>query len=458
MKQRLILVLISSLLVFIAFFTVMVGVDSPEQAITTPKQSGEGVAIEKAFRKAVGTNGIQLQYPTEGDYKSAFVTKNLDDDEEEEALVFYSNDTADTNVHIRVLDKQDGKWTSISDIKGYGNKIDSISFDDLNGDSIPELVTSWSLYDSNSSRILTVQSSTASSKEPLTTIANQSYSYMGLADMDNDGVDEILVIWNETKDKLQKTYASLLKMENETITQLGDNAKLDANAAVYSSFKVQHTGNQPVAFIDAMKADNSMITEVLSYNRSSGRLEAPFTANPSITNTKTLRTPAIPSMDIDGDGVIEIPVPYGNAIQDSSVPQTVVGTGTETPENDEERLFLTSWYNVTSPFTGAMSEKSYAFVNADYKRMIKVTNGYRQNLMAYRNKKNGRVTVYSSSGGITRGRPLFTVTFTRNMKGEETYTYKKQLGDVIAYGTLTEEGKNAGFTNEKIAQLLTYYR
>ena len=56
--------------------------------MSPPKLTEEQNMIYAALEDSVGKN-IRLKYPKTGDYKSAFVMQNIDDEPGEEAIVFY---------------------------------------------------------------------------------------------------------------------------------------------------------------------------------------------------------------------------------------------------------------------------------------------------------------------------------------------------------------------------------
>ncbi|MDO5448764.1 MAG: hypothetical protein Q4F70_04055, partial [Clostridia bacterium] len=192
---------------------VMAQLDSPSDLLAPPSLSGTSQEVQTAFRKSItDKSGIVLQYPTSGDYRSAFVMRDIDGDNEDECLVFYMLKSDESTVRVNVLDKIDGQWQSLYDETGYGSKVISVSFDDLNRDGKVEIITCWSLYESTTSKILTIHEVEKNGEKPLEldTLVNQSYSFANIADMDRDGYDEVLVTWLDTTDQNHpKSYASL---------------------------------------------------------------------------------------------------------------------------------------------------------------------------------------------------------------------------------------------------------
>ena len=67
---------------------------SVTDSLSPPKPSGELYDIQKALELSVG-HGVNLVYPSAGNYRSAIVTKDIDSDGKLEVFSFYSSETDD---------------------------------------------------------------------------------------------------------------------------------------------------------------------------------------------------------------------------------------------------------------------------------------------------------------------------------------------------------------------------
>lgn len=438
------LVLLAVLLIFAT------QLKSPAEIMTPPGLYGQNADIQQAFEASVSAKGasVTLKYPSEGQYRSSFVMYDLDSDGEEEALVFYNLKSDEATVHVNILDKRNDEWQSVYDEVGYGSEIVSVDFDDFNKDGSLEVVFCWSLYDATSSKTMTVHSvdTTKKSLSGLHTIVNQSYSYMSIADIDSDGRDEIFVTWlDNTEQNSQKSYATLLKMTDEGImTQLGNSVILDGSVSSYASLKLKTLDDgRAIAYLDAYKGESSMITEVLWWDERVGALVAPLISKDTLTNTATLRTPAIPSMDIDSDGRIEIPV--NTAIQNAEN----ADDKNKSESSNETQLSLTTWVNMTP---NGPVPKLYSFVNSTVGYAFMLPESLKDYLLAYVQTDKGVTTVYLTDDGVARGEPLFTMLVKRKseMAEDDSYTFRVMNDDYVVFGTITSAGEKAGFTNDSI--------
>ncbi|MBQ8084418.1 MAG: hypothetical protein IJ241_09620 [Clostridia bacterium] len=454
MKKRIPLIALSVALLLGAFLLIMTRLHSPQEVLSPPNPNGENRKLQQAFERAVGSGTeYKLQYPAEGEYRSAYVLYDIDGDEESEAVVFYSRTADEGSVRVHILDYVDDEWVSLIDTSGYGSRIDSVTFADLNNDGTSEVIFSWSLSGTDSSRTMTVHSVKLDSKPELKTLSNMSYKAMGVYDMDNDGAKEILVLWNETTRKVQHNYAALMKMKGNSLQQVGDEISLDSTASVYDGVYIQES-QTPMAFVDALKDDNTMFTEVIWWDAAAQTLRAPFTDNDTHTNVSTLRASAIPVKDIDEDGLIEIPVAYSNTGSSGTSGRTA---GDDADE--EEPIALNSWSVTGTAEPGVLQTKAYCMIDTTNRYVLQVDASFRDSILFYRNKKTGVITAYSVTEN-GRGEPLFSLVYSASGKPKSwnsEYTFLSEQGERAVFGTLTSAGTSAGITNETIQNSLVFY-
>lgn len=450
MNKRIPIIGVAALLLLGAFLLIMTRLHSPEEVLAPPNPNGENRKLQQAFERSVGSgNEYKLQYPEEGDYRSAYVLYDIDGDDESEALVFYTKTPDESNVRVNVLDRIDDEWVSVLDESGYGNKIDSVTFADLNQDKVSEVILSWSLSGNESTRTMTVHSAKLTDGKPeFKTLSNMPYKAMTVYDMDNDGSQEILVLWSETEQKVQHNYGALMKLTDKGLRQYGDEVVLDASASVYDGVYLQE-GRTPMVFVDALKDDNTMFTEVLWWDGVNQTLRAPFTDNENHTNLSTLRASSIPVKDIDDDGLIEIPVAYSGSS----------GSSARTSRQDtdkEERVALNGWYVTGTAEPGALQTKAYGIIDTTNRYVLQVDAAYRDSFWFYRNRKTGVITAYSVTAE-GRGEPLFSLVYSASGKPKNDYTFLSTQGDRSVSGTLTSAGRAAGISNESIQNALVFY-
>lgn len=442
------------------FLLMVIRLESPSEIIVPPGFYGETAEVQVAFEASLSANDrnkVTLKYPIDGEYRTAFVMNDLDSDKDDEVIVFYTLKSDESTVRMNVLDKIDDKWQSVYDEPGYGSEVISVAFDDLNKDGDAEIICSWSLYESQTSKVMTIHSAHTEKSKPiqLKTLVTQSYSFSGIADFDSDGYDEIFVIWSDsssvssTTSAMPKASAMLLKMmEDDTISPIGQPVTVDSSVSSYDTMKLQISskGDRLMAFVDAYKGEDTMITEVFWWDTDRHVLVTPFFDSITLSNILTVRSPAVRSEDIDGDGIIEIPVNW----QNTALEQGPAESDKDLTDSEQigTEISLTTWMNVAPD---GLVPKSYSFINLAGGFYFTVPNDMVDSLAAY-TTDTGVMTIYPSIGGNSYGEPLFSLVLKKNseMTKNDTYTFERTFGESVVFGTLTSAGESFGFTNEMI--------
>ena len=254
-----------------------------DSLLKPPSLSEEQQQIYLALQDAVGS-GITLQYPRAGANLSAFTVVDLDGDGEDEALVFYKKTNlaaVENGLRLSVLDQVKGKWMSVCDRPADGQ--------------VEQLCTA-------------------------------AYTMFDVADLDGDQAQELLVLGKLTENA--SSSAAMYRLQDGSIK---DNGKLDLRTGftdfsqvLYGTLSDGTTG----IYIDGATGPSSLQTEILHVQSDT----LAYVLADGDTVAKTNRSVGYLSMDLDGDGVVEIPVqePFPGYAADAS-----------------EQVRLTRWLSVS---------------------------------------------------------------------------------------------------------------
>lgn len=345
MKKRIILsVLIGSLILSGCSPLNMGGV---ENLLTPPDLSSEQTEIKQALMSTVGKN-IKLKYPRLGDYRSAFLIADIDEEETEEAIVFYEKtgmtSEGDGRLRMAVLDKKDDKWTAIMDMAGMGTDVERVRIETLGEEKYPTILVGYS-FAGNMGKVLTAYNY---SNGELTEKLHESYMNLEITDLDGNGENEITLLTADSKVRVCIVNGEEIRYfetDVETGTS-GDYARV-------SNGKL--TDGRNALYVDTSYSDGMTATQIIYAQN--GFVKNPIYAlqyeTSANTMVKTMRPTGYYSVDVDGDGVVEIPMP-------------VVMTGYEN-EEIASQLFLTEWY-VFNPSSLSFDEKNKGYYS--------ITDGY----------------------------------------------------------------------------------
>lgn len=296
MKRRIFCVVLCLTMLFLSGCTGIVG--TVDELLTPPRPSGELYFIQKALDDSVNEDYV-LKYPTSGDYRSAFVRKDINGDGETEVFAFYST-TSDNIVtmHVNLILKENSKWKSVGDFKCVATGVDTVEFSDMDGDGVFEIVVGWSIYGSvdKSVGVYTVKNNLFAQR------IIESYTRFLCRDIDGDSKSELFLTHIDTAN--QRAVAKLIKLTNKGTEELGA-CELDGKVTAHASpIVAKMLGGKTAIYVDAVKGDG-MITEILCV--SNGKMYNVFEGEKGGTAMATYRASTVSIRDIDNDGVYEVP-------------------------------------------------------------------------------------------------------------------------------------------------------
>lgn len=333
--------IIISLLIIINFSGCTGLFSSPVSLMSPPRSSGDLIEIEEALSKI--KPNYELSYPSSGEYRNAIIIRDLNNDKVNEAIVFYQiNEKQTITVHMNIFNKVKGEWTSKFDATLSGTSVDRVEFCDVCDDDADEILVGSKLYNNNEQELNVYKYESNQVK----LLAQERYTNFCTANLGASDKPQILILKISsqttaevagTKDSNvdQGVSAKLVSFsyENENAAIALGSASFDSGIASFSDIKVGPINeNQNGVFVDAVLSNSAMITEVFYYNET---LKTTFyDSRAQITNV-TYREALVNSMDINGDGKIEIPVCY-------------VCPGYEGVENQNDKAYFIEWYGLNN--------------------------------------------------------------------------------------------------------------
>lgn len=309
------------------------------ELLSPPSLSEELSLIAEAIDNSVSAD-YEFEYPSRGDYRSAVVQTDINDDGVFEAFAFYGiTEGENVTMNINALVCKDGVWSSAAQQKIVAGGVDKIEFCDLDADGSKEILVGWEIYGTTEMQLGVY----SVGENTLTQRMLQQYSQFVTCDLDGDKINEILVIKANAAEQLNT--ANLFEFNDEGVTEIAscelDSAAKTINEPIIATLS---TG-KAAAYIDEIKGVGA-VTEVVFIEK--GVMVNPLFAPDTRETVATLRSSVLRCMDIDGDSILDIPV------------QVAVPSVTKTKAN--EKLYLIDWCS----FNGeSLTKQITSMVNAE---------------------------------------------------------------------------------------------
>ena len=320
---------------------------SVESLMSAPRLTEEQSQLHAALETAAGTSDVRLKYPKEGQYRSAFVFQDLDNNGEEEAVVFYQADTRGPTAWVSILDYQDGQWVSVYDMPGGGSDVDFVSFNPLLSRDSSCMVVGWSDSQRTGRDVSVFRYDDLTLQE----IFTRSYNDCAIFDIDNDGLDEMVLL--ETTGTQERTYADLVAYEDGSLditSSLVLNRGIQDMLQIATGFVSPYV---PALFLDETMAEDSTVTEVLALSLGElTNLTRPD--RDTDLSSETERTSRTVCRDVDSDGILEIPT-------ETPLP------GYDSYSSEQEQFFLTQYNRLSG---GELVPVASACVNESQSYML----------------------------------------------------------------------------------------
>lgn len=318
---------------------------SIDNLLAPPKLSIEQEQIYNALTDAAG-DSISLKYPKAGKYLSAFIVEDIDGDGGNEAVVFYEKTglaAPENTLRINILDSgENGKWRSVYDTPAEGSEIERVTISQLGENNRVNLIIGSSLIN-RSEKTVAIYSY---SNGVLERTFAESYSFIDVKDMDDDGEKEFLLLKGSSNDS--HASAEAYKLDNDGMYHRYYE-ELNSGFTEFDtvSYGIMDNGGTAL-YIDAISGNGLIQTDIV-YMDKKGLKKFFSTAEQSAA---TLRPSGCRSADIDGDMSLEIPV------------QTIASGYDNASEG--ELLWFTNWYSVDKSGQRTMKYISYQSVGDGY--------------------------------------------------------------------------------------------
>lgn len=273
---------------------------SVEQLFTLPRMAEEYTGLSQQIDSLID-QGYEYASPSGGRNIQSVQMVDLEDDGIQEALVFLRRSSDEKPLKIMVFRLEGDTYRCFCTIESSGSAVDSVYYQDLNGDGCREIIVGWRIS-------ADVQTVAVYVPQPDPYVLLQSgYTRFTVTDLDGDGVKSLLLFRSDNDgqpvaglyirkdDVISASYSSVLSYTM---------AELSRGSVVVGKL----SDGTPAVFATGVNSQGMAMTDILVWQESGGL------TNIAQDRTTGLTAAVYPYMqlkpqDIDGDGSVEIPAP-----------------------------------------------------------------------------------------------------------------------------------------------------
>lgn len=345
---------------------------SVEDLLTSPVIADEQTAIFRALTQGIGKS-ITLEYPYSGEYRSAIVLEDIDGNEGQEALAFYSETLNESSMGVAVLDKNgQGEWQLTTTATGIGTAVDKVIIHPI-GETV-DIIIGYraSAFDESQMRMYRyIQGN-------LTTIYENTYTVLEKYDIDGCGEDEIVL----AKKAGDYVTANIIKSP-DGVSYVPYEITLSNPVSGISSHSFGKIGETKSAFyLDLLTDGGALSTEIVYLDAES--ITCPTNSAWELREI-TRRPNGYICLDYDGDGVVEIPI-----LSNFTGYLAGLGSGNE---------YMTMWYTFNTD-TSHLELKSNSYYSLSGGFILTIPNRWLGLVTAKSDPSTGEVTFYKYDSSV----------------------------------------------------------
>ena len=300
--------IIALLLVVTAFFSgCSLRISSSMDDLISPVSPfGDNADIKNAMDEFAG-NGYSLKTPRQGKYITAYNFFDLDGDKTEEAVVFYESADNLGTTNMALIKKLDDKWQVVDKIKGNGVDVNSLGFEDVDGDGRYDVIVCWDTISNSTNHELTIYDYRKKNNKLHCFYKGLTVNNYIAVDMVDDSTPELLMFELNSGD-YSSARAELYSFKSKKARLISE-TKLDSHITSYTKLQTETAGDEIRVYADAIGSNgSSMLTEIIRWSDGYNAIISPYYSYNSGRTTDTTRSIMISSRDINGDKRMDVPI------------------------------------------------------------------------------------------------------------------------------------------------------
>ena len=335
-------------------------------------------------------------YPQNGDYREAVMFTSFTGGSHKDAFAFtYDNSK---RINITFFSFKEGNWIRTTEFTDKSDKVDRVIFGDITGDGINDIIVGFT--DSEDRNIISIFTYSEENDRIEKIDTKFYYDAVLCTNFRSGEKDELCILKTERvpdEEDGSLTF-SVYQYNNKKFYSIGRELLVTRLLSFENVYFDKDTDGK--AYVAAEGKGNSgvYITQIFTENSYTEKIYTPYSVNPERTTPGEFKrgsTDALLSMDIDGDGSMEIPLIYSSNEIDSAVAGNLTDWVKPRLQNVSKEVIMST------------------IVNYQYNYYIPVPQEKKDNIIYYKGSDQDSIDVYEiegdGEGNIKKATKLFTV-------------------------------------------------
>lgn len=275
----------------------------PEKLYALPELPARYTELNAQIN-AILEDGAEYAAPASGTNIQPVQLTDLDGDGQQEAVAFFrkAEDEKPLKIHI-FSPAQGGLYEPSAVIEGSGASVYSVAYSDLDGDGRTELIVGWRV----SAELQTLSVYALGPEGPLELLHSVSYVRYASADLNGDGFQDLVVLYSDEEGEGVADYYHW--QEGTLISQAP--ARISVTMAELSQQGRLVVGrlrdDEQALFVTGVTEQSGAVTDILALRN--GELTNIVLSEATGVSREIAPFYSLYPMDINGDGLTEVPVP-----------------------------------------------------------------------------------------------------------------------------------------------------
>lgn len=395
--RKWIVAVLSAVLLLFSGCTMMASV---EELYALPRLPEEYQALGNQIN-AILSGGAEIISPTSGTNLQSVQIQDLNGDGVSEAIAFFRSNNDERPLKIYIFREANEVYEVAAVIEGSGTSIYSVSYLDMNGDGVKEILVSW--------RVSTQQALSVYGMEDMKPVLLMSAPYVRYetADLDDDDILELVILRGdeaETGGSLADYYDwdganLLLRSAARLSVSVGELQWMQIGTLESGETAVFVTGR-----VAGVEENSRAVTDILIYRDE--ELNNIVLSQTTGISDQIARYLGIQPMDIDDDGATEVPMP-------APLSTTEIG----------EEMWKIYWYNYDAGGNASRSVITYHNLTDSWYLLIPEEWNGHFTVMQNNTSTTEHATTFYGLSGRSADKVLFTI-YTLSGDNRETQAAK----------------------------------